>query len=63
MTENVSLTLPNKDLSLLRALSKKMGWTMHVKRKSGIERGLEDVRKGNVFKAENADDLIRQILD
>ena len=36
---------------------------MHVKRKSGIERGLEDVRKGNVFKAENADDLIRQILD
>ena len=30
--------------------------------KSGIEKGLEDVRKGNVFYAKDSEDLIKQIL-
>lgn len=62
-TENVTLTIPNSDMSLLRNLSKKMGWTIHRRRKSGIERGLEDIRNGNVFHAKNSEDLIKQILD
>lgn len=60
--EKVSLSLPNGDLSLLRNLSKKMGWTMRRQRKSGIEKGLEDIRKGNVYYAKNSEDLIKQIL-
>ena len=60
--ENVSLSLPNGDLSLLRSLARKMGWTIRRRRKSGIEKGLEDIRKGNVYRAENAEDLIKQIL-
>ena len=61
-TENVTLTLPNGDISLLRSLSKKMGWTMRRQRKSGIEKGLEDIRKGNVYHAKNSEDLIRNIF-
>jgi len=61
-TENVQLTLPNADLSFLRTISKKMGWSLKRQRKSGIEKGLEDVRKGNVFHAKNSEDLIKQIL-
>ena len=32
------------------------------KKKSGIELGLEDIEKGRVYKAENAEDLLKQIL-
>jgi len=32
------------------------------KKKSGIERALEDVRKGRVYTAENAENLIAQCL-
>ena len=61
-TENVYLSLPDCDLNLLKALSKKMGWTIKRQRKSGIEKGLEDIRKGNVFHAKDSKDLIQQIL-
>ena len=54
ISENVTLSLPQNDLNLLRSLAKKMGWVMRVQRKSGIEKGLEDVRKGNVFQAKNS---------
>lgn len=61
-TENVYLSLPDCDLNFLRTLSKKMGWTMKRERKSGIEKGLEDIRKGNVFHAKDSADLVKQIL-
>ena len=60
--ENVQLTLPNADISFLRTISKKMGWLLKLQRKSGIDKGLEDIRKGNVFHAKNSEDLIKQIL-
>ena len=60
--ESVQLTLPNADLSFLRTISKKMGWSLKIQRNSGIEKGLEDIRKGNVFHAKDSDDLIKQIL-
>ena len=62
VSEDVTLSLPNTDISFLRTLSKKMGWTMRRHRKTGIEKGLEDIRKGNVFHAKNSEDLIKQIL-
>lgn len=62
ISEDVTLSLPNTDISFLRTLSKKMGWTMKLHRKSGIEKGLEDIRKGNVYRAENSQDLVKQIL-
>ena len=61
-SENVQLTLPNADLSFLRTISKKMGWSLKLQRKSGIDKGLEDIKKGNVFHAKNSEDLLKQIL-
>ena len=61
-TENMRLTLPNADLAFLRTISKKMGWSLKLQRKSGIDKGLEDIRKGNVYHAKNSEDLIKQIL-
>ena len=61
-SEHVTLSLPYGDLSLLRSLSRKMGWTMRRQRKSGIEKGLDDIRNGNVYHAKNSEDLINQIL-
>ena len=62
ISESVTVLLPQGDVSLLRNLSKKMGWTIQRKRKSGIEKGLEDIRKGNVYHDKDSEDLIKQIL-
>jgi hypothetical protein len=35
--ESVQLTLPYSDISFLRTISKKMGWSLKIQRKSGIE--------------------------
>ena len=61
-SENVQLTLPNADLSFLRTISKKMGWSLKLQRKSGIDKGLEDIKKGNVLHAKNSEELLKQIL-
>jgi predicted transcriptional regulator len=39
-----------------------MGWSLKLQRKSGIDKGLEDIKKGNVFHAKNSEDLLKQIL-
>ena len=47
-------------------LASGMGWgisAMSSKKKSGIEKGLEDIRNGNVYHAKNSQDLISQILE
>ncbi len=56
--ETVSFELPKADLKLFKELAKKMGWTIY-KRKSGIEKSLEDVKSGRVYKAKDADDLFQ----
>lgn len=60
--QTVNLTLPHADVGLLKSLSKKMGWSVRVERKSGIEKGLDDIRKGNLYHAKNSEDLLKQIL-
>ena len=62
-TQGVYIALPESDVSFLRALSNRMGWTMKKERKSGIEKGLEDIRIGNVYHAKDSADLIQQILN
>lgn len=60
--QTVNVTLPQADIRFLRSFSKKMGWNVRVKRMTGIEKGLEDIRTGNVFHAKDSQDLIQQIL-
>ena len=61
---SVNISLPKSDMTFLRKLAKNMGWEIASapKKKSGIELGLEDIEKGRVYKAENAEDLLKQIL-
>ena len=60
--QTLNLTLPHADVSFLRTLSKKMGWNVRAERKSGIEKGLDDIRNGKLYHAKNSEDLLKQIL-
>ena len=59
-TLTTSITIPKMDLSLLKDLAKKFGWT--INNTSQQMSGLEDVKTGNVFHANSAKDLIEQCL-
>ena len=59
--ETISFELPKADSKLFKELAKKMGWTITDK-KSGIEKAMEDVKTGRVYKAKDADELFKQIL-
>ena len=48
--KKVEITLPEVDLALLKELAKKFGWNIGRK-KSGIEKGLEDIKAGRTHKA------------
>ena len=63
-TTTFQITVPATDVSMLKKLIAGMGWTMSTltpRKEAGIERGLEDIKKGNVYHAENSADLIKQI--
>lgn len=42
-----------------------MGWTMTAltkRKKTGIQRGLDDIAKGRVYSAKNSADIVKQIF-
>lgn len=51
-------------MAFLKKLAKNMGREIASapKKKNGIELGLEDIEKGRMYKAENAEELLKQIL-
>ena len=59
--KKVELSLPETDMALLKELAKKFVWSIG-KKKSGIQKGLDDIKAGRVHKAENAEDMFKQIL-
>lgn len=63
-TLTTSITIPKMDLSLLKDLAKKFGWTINntSQQMSELEEALNDVKTGNVFHANSAKDLIEQCL-
>ena len=54
--------IPEFDMDFLRQLVDRMGWKLTTPFKSGIEQGLDDLKKGNVYHAKNAKDMLNQIL-
>ena len=65
-SQTIQLTLPKSDVKMLKKLASGMEWVvsaMSSKKKSVIEKVLEDIRNGNVFHAKNSQDLISQILE
>lgn len=61
ISKKVELTIPEIDMALLQELAKKFGWSIG-KKKSGIQKGLDDIAAGRVYKAKNAEDMFNQIL-
>ena len=59
--KKVELSLPEMDMALLKELAEKYGWSIG-KKKSGIQKGLDDIKEGRVHKAKNAEDMFKQIL-
>ena len=59
--ENVTLSLPDTDMAMLRLISRKMGWKLKTRRKSGLEKALEDEAAGRVYEAKSFEDLIEQL--
>jgi len=60
-TRQVYLSIPQSDYRFISALSRKMGWTIHKERKSGLERAVDDVRAGRVYQADSVEDLMAQL--
>mgnify|MGYP000178416100 CR=1 FL=1 len=58
--KKVEITLPEVDMALLKELAKKFGWNIGRK-KSGIEKGLEDIKA--VYKAKDMEDLKKYLLN
>lgn len=59
--KKIEVTIPEVDMDLLKILAKRFGWSIG-KKKSGIEKGLEDIKAGRVYKAKDAEDMFKQIL-
>lgn len=58
-----TMNVPESDLKFLKEFVHKMGWTLTKRRKSGLEKALEDEKEGRVFDANDVDDMFKQILD
>lgn len=63
-TLTASIMIPQVDLSLLKDLAKKFGWTINPTTKtSGLDEALNDIKTGKVYHASSAQDLISQCLE
>lgn len=61
LKRNVSVSLPDADLGLLKDISSRLGWVVTGKTGS-LDKGIEDIEKGRLHTATDSDDLINQIL-
>lgn len=49
------------DMALLKELAKKFGWSIG-KKKSGIQKGLDDIKAGRIYRAKDMNDLKQHLL-
>lgn len=63
MSYEYTIKIPANERAMFRQLAKKMGWGYTpVRKKSGIEEAMEDVKSGKVYQAKNAEELISLAL-
>lgn len=61
--DTITIKLPKVDLKLLKALAKKMGWSITVStHKSGYECAMEDIREGRVSEHASVEEYFKRIL-
>lgn len=49
--KTIELTLPNSELSFVKTMAKKFGWTFTTKRteiRKGVDEGIADIKAGRV---------------
>lgn len=60
LMETVMLRLPKSDLTLLKALTKKMGWL--VQKPTAYEQSIDDIRQGRVSEYNSVDEFFKDVL-
>ncbi|WP_195375180.1 MULTISPECIES: hypothetical protein [Parabacteroides] len=61
--QRAELTIPSVDISLLKKLAQKFGWSIKFKEgKNKIDQSLEDAAEGRVYTAKDIDDLMDHLL-
>ena len=59
--KKVELSLPEMDMVLLKELAEKYGWSIG-KKKSGIQKGLDDIKAGRTYRAKYMNDFKQHLL-
>lgn len=61
--DTFSLEIPKEDISLLKSLVKRMGWTVHktTTKRTAYEQALDDKANGRVNEYTDADDLFAKL--
>ena len=61
--QRAEITIPSVDISLLKKLAQKFGWSIQFKEeKNKIDQSLEDAAKGRVYTSKEIDDLMDHLL-
>uniref|UniRef100_A0AB33JQI0 Type II toxin-antitoxin system antitoxin, RelB/DinJ family n=1 Tax=Prevotella sp. GTC17262 TaxID=3236797 RepID=A0AB33JQI0_9BACT len=62
-TDTFSLEIPKADISLLKSLVKRMGWTVHkaTVKPNAYEQALDNKEHGRINEYANADELFNQL--
>lgn len=62
-TDTFSLEIPKADMSLLKSLVKRMGWTVHktTTKRTAYEQALDDKGQGHTNEYGNADELFPKL--
>ena len=59
--KKIELSLPEMDMALLKELAEKYGWSIG-KKKSGNQKGLDDIKAGRTYRAKDMNDLKQHLL-
>lgn len=62
-TDTYFLEIPKADISLLKSLVKRMGWTVHktAPRRTAYEQALDDMAHGRVNEYASADEMFTKL--
>lgn len=62
-TDTFSLEIPKADISFLKSLVKRMGWTVHktTAKRTAYEQALKDKEQGCINEYANADELFSKL--
>ena len=64
MIQDVSISLPKEDMTLLRQIARRMGWSVKkANRKSPFQLSMEEADRGEYTEYSSVDDFAAKVLD